>query len=134
MSTTTIFTTLDHVECYKCHVVFGIESRHRQRLLDDGGEFFCPNGHGQIYSRTTTQKLKSKIEQLEAQVARERDRAKSAEQSADHFRKSRDGMKGALVKVKRRVAAGVCPCCTRTFQNLHRHMERKHPEYTEAKQ
>lgn len=27
-----------------------------------------------------------------------------------------------------RVQRGVCPCCKRSFSNLARHMEKKHPE------
>jgi hypothetical protein len=37
----------------------------------------------------------------------------------------------AREKVERklkRVHRGVCPCCKRTFQNIQRHMETKHPE------
>jgi hypothetical protein len=46
-----------------------------------------------------------------------------------HLRKSRDGLRGVLVKTQRRVASGVCPCCTRSFQNLARHMDGEHPNY-----
>lgn len=128
MTTTTILTTLVHEECCNCHVVFGMESRHRQRLIDNGKSFYCPSGHEQHYSQSTVQKLKSQLEQESARLARERERRLGAEKESEYFRKSRDGMKGALVKAKKRAVAGVCPCCTRTFQNVARHMETKHPE------
>lgn len=31
--------------------------------------------------------------------------------------------------LRNRAAAGVCPCCNRTFEQLGRHMTTKHPEY-----
>lgn len=41
----------------------------------------------------------------------------------------RRAAEGRTRAVKRRVAAGVCPCCTRTFQNLAAHMQNKHPGF-----
>lgn len=29
----------------------------------------------------------------------------------------------------RRIAAGVCPCCRRSFTDLARHMSSQHPDY-----
>ena len=43
----------------------------------------------------------------------------------------RAAAKGQLTKVKKRVGNGVCPCCTRSFTDLARHMESKHPAYVE---
>jgi len=37
--------------------------------------------------------------------------------------------KAAAARLQKRVANGVCPCCTRSFANLRRHMETTHPEY-----
>lgn len=37
--------------------------------------------------------------------------------------------RGQLTKLKRRVSNGVCPCCNRSFADLHRHMTEKHPDY-----
>lgn len=36
-------------------------------------------------------------------------------------------------RLKKRVQNGVCPCCTRSFTNLRRHMATKHPEHTAGK-
>ncbi len=35
-------------------------------------------------------------------------------------------------RTRKRVGSGVCPCCSRTFQQLARHMKAKHPAYTEV--
>jgi hypothetical protein len=34
-----------------------------------------------------------------------------------------------VTKIKNRVGHGVCPCCTRSFQNLARHMASEHPTF-----
>jgi hypothetical protein len=49
---------------------------------------------------------------------------------ATRFRKSRDGIKGALIKQKKRVGNGACPCCKRTFSALARHIKTQHPDFT----
>jgi hypothetical protein len=51
---------------------------------------------------------------------------------SEHFRRSRDGIKGVLTKVKRRVGKGTCPCCKRHFVNVERHMKVKHPSFADA--
>lgn len=35
--------------------------------------------------------------------------------------------RGQVTRIKNRVGNGVCPCCNRSFGNLHRHMQTKHP-------
>lgn len=71
-----------------------------------------------------------------AKLRRERDAALQREET---LRFERDQARLALVKkskeaqrLKKRVAAGVCPCCTRSFQNLRRHMATKHPEHASS--
>lgn len=77
------------------------------------------------------------------QLRRERDAAKQREetlraQRADlekklslereilaSERKSKD-------RLKKRLKNGVCPCCTRSFQNLRRHIASKHPEFDKS--
>jgi len=40
--------------------------------------------------------------------------------------------RSARVRLKKRIACGVCPCCKRTFTNLARHISGQHPEYGKA--
>lgn len=37
--------------------------------------------------------------------------------------------RGQVTRLKNRAAAGVCPCCNRTFHQLVRHMAAKHPDF-----
>jgi hypothetical protein len=108
-----------------------LANRHR-----DGKTFYCPNGHGQCYTKTEEQKLrellaaeKSRREQAERDAEWHRAETRKAELAASKAKK-------ALKKVETRVNAGVCPHCNRTFQQLARHMQCKHATIitTEAQQ
>lgn len=92
-------------ECYKCHITFAMPADFQRRCRDDGGTFWCPSA--------------------EARVTHERDQRQAAERSASAY-------KGRVTRLKNRAAAGICPCCTRHFENLHRHMSTKHPDFAES--
>jgi hypothetical protein len=34
-----------------------------------------------------------------------------------------------IKRIKKRAAAGTCPCCQRSFSNMATHMKRQHPDY-----
>lgn len=115
--------------CFKCGCVFGLTAEMRTTLQRTGETFHCPNGHGQVFAESTEQKL---AKQLAAErVAHDQTRA-----SRDAAREQRNLMerrvaatRGVITRIKNRVGNGVCPCCNRSFENLHRHMQTKHPEW-----
>lgn len=118
-------------------MVYGIEHTYYHGCREQGGGWHCPKCMNSISWRgeTDNMKLKRQLEAAEREKQRLRDaalyqqeRKNEALAEAEHFRKSRDGMKGALRKLKLRVGRGVCPCCNRTFADLARHMQSKHPE------
>lgn len=51
-------------ECPTCGVYFGLEKIYSERRRKDGDRWYCPNGHGQSYT-----KPKPEIEVLKARVA-----------------------------------------------------------------
>jgi hypothetical protein len=53
--TTTNFET---IECCECGILFQIPESYDENRREDGGEFFCPNGHGQSYTNTPSEKIK----------------------------------------------------------------------------
>lgn len=96
--------------------------------VDNGGSAFCPLGHEYVRNvRTEAQIERDKNARLEAQLDQVRARAA-------HLEASRRAHKGANTRLRRRVAAGVCPCCNRTFQNLARHVASQHPDFGEMKE
>lgn len=125
---------LDPHECWNCHAWYGLDRAAFDRLRVTGDNWFCP------YCGKSTVVRTSVKAQLERQLAAARqqeqwanERAERAARRAVSAEMSRRVTKGHLTRVKKRVAAGVCPCCNRTFADLARHMAGKHPEYaTEA--
>lgn len=126
MSTITYKGVLEVLSCGNCHVDFAIDKEWHERLQRTGKAFWCPNGHCISYGEHVQSELDRARKQLERAEAREtawRDQAESAERSAIAY-------KGHATRLRKRAAAGVCPCCTRTFQNLQRHMTSQHPTFT----
>jgi hypothetical protein len=135
---TTLFITLTHVSCYKCGVVFGVESTHHERLLKTHDWFYCPNGHHQAYFGKTKDEQRIADLEREAKALKSSkdywsDRAVSAERDAGHQRSRVNGYKGILTRTKKKIAAGRCPCCSHQFKNLESHMKTKHPNFDPEK-
>lgn len=122
--TETIRLTTD--VCATCGITFAVPDSWQQRRRDDGKTFYCPNGHSLHFGKNT---LEKRLERAE----RERNAAQvglgAARDQLDAERRSHAATKGQLTKTRKRVSAGVCPCCHRTFQNVARHMAGQHPEY-----
>lgn len=57
-------TTVE-VTCCECGTVFGMEEPLQEMRTKDGKKFFCPNGHGQWYTKSTSAKLEESKTQLE---------------------------------------------------------------------
>lgn len=97
----------------------------------EGGFHSCPNGHQRGWSKGT--------DEIEREnIRRERDRLKQdAGRLNDELaaqRKRAEDAERVNRKLKTRAAAGVCPCCNRTFLNMQRHMRSKHPNVVPLEQ
>lgn len=118
---------LEVVTCPSCRLVYAIpESLASSARAYPGGSpngwhLFCPMGHGWSYVG------KSIAEQLRE----ERRRVEATRDLLAQEERSHNATKGHLTRQKRRAAAGVCPCCNRTFQQLARHMKGQHPDFVE---
>jgi chromosome segregation ATPase len=119
------------------HVLFAIPKYWDDSLRESHATFYCPAGHGQSYTGPTeADKLRAKLKETEKYRANAAHRTEMAEAEAVHLRdqlgateRSLRGHKAAKTRIKNRIAAGVCPCCNRQFQNLHRHMTGQHPNF-----
>lgn len=119
--------TLVSTTCGNCGIQFGLPNSFMSRRRNDGNLFYCPNGCHVGYG-------KDAMDRLRDDLAREKHRAEQAQEDA---RRNREwahraerqvaAKKGQITKIKNRVSSGVCPCCTRYFANLHRHMQGQHP-------
>ena len=85
---------------------------------------FCPLGHEHIMGTNT------KLDDMTAALARERathDQDRAALRAVEG---TLDRISAAHNRLRKRIAAGICPCCHRTVSQLSRHMISKHPGYS----
>lgn len=133
---TTFTTTLNAHDCPTCGVVYGLTTEFQDRKRDSGESWRCPNGHSVVYRKSNAQLEKEARQRAEreAEAARMETRAarrQLADEQDRHQGTARrlSATRGVVTRTKNRVGRGVCPCCTRTFTNLARHMKSKHPTY-----
>lgn len=131
--TRTEFEYYDKTRCASCGISFYMTRDRYLLSRDKGKDFYCPNGHSLTFGETGEDRLKKKVNQLENSLHCETRRRIEADAQLNFERKSKAAIKGVLKKTKTRISNGVCPCCNRTFQNLHRHMKSKHLDYIQTK-
>lgn len=130
MTTITREVTLVSQSCGGCGVIFAMTAEFRQARIDDHADWYCPNGHVRHFvAKSEAEKLRERLAAVERQrdwaQARGdswRDQATAAERSARAYR-------GHLTRLRNRIAAGVCPCCQRSFVNVRRHIAGQHPQW-----
>jgi len=116
---TLILTTMD---CCSCGVVFAAPEVFVQKRRESGENFYCPNGHSLCFRD-------SEVKRLRRQAEQQAGRLRHLEDQRDAAERSRSALRGVNTRLRRRVAAGVCPCCNRSFQDLARHMAGQHPTF-----
>jgi len=117
------------VDCGECHVTFGIDADWQKSLKRSGALFYCPNGHHIAYSQTENQRLNEEKVTLERRLASATARAQAWQDQARAAERTAIAHKGHATRLRKRAAAGVCPCCQRSFQNVARHMASQHPAF-----
>lgn len=127
---------LEVVRCW-CGVQHGVPQsllnnmrRQHRDGLPQNPSIYCPLGHSWTF------KGEGRAEQLEREIVRqgarldqEKAATAAALKKAEVNEKRRRAEKGAKTKLIRRAAAGVCPCCRRTFANMAEHMRKQHPKF-----
>jgi DNA gyrase/topoisomerase IV subunit B len=116
--------------CITCGVQIVMPAQLKEKKLKDQTNFFCINGHAQHYTGESEEaKLKRALEfEKNRREAAERSEA-SAQERAVTARKAEAIARGKLKAQAERAKNGVCPCCTRHFTNLERHIATKHPGF-----
>lgn len=111
----TVWSDLTFKTCPVCGINYALPTvMHNERLNSkEQKNWYCPNGHSLVFRDNDTARIQRKLDEM----TRDRDWQKQRAEKADRERK----------KVERRIHAGVCPKCQRTFTNVARHMETKHP-------
>lgn len=101
-------------------------AKHSSRIT-----FYCPYGHGQVFAEGESEetKLRRERDRLKQQLAMKDDLIAGQKAVADKAMRELAAAKASAVKVRKRQAAGVCPCCNRSFRQMALHMRNKHPEF-----
>lgn len=115
------------LHCAHCNIAYGITESFEAARRSDRESFYCPAGHKQWFPGKTDEK---RIEELKAQIATKDDLLLSVRLKNGTLYRLQRAAEGRTRALKRRIAAGVCICCRRTFSNLARHMKTKHPAFT----
>jgi len=131
--------TLEHVtelfteDCCSCGVLFAMPTDLMNRRRADKKSFWCPNGHSMSYDGETdaakAKKAREELARVQKQLELSQRSAAYTQQQLETTRRERTVLKGQLTRTRKRVANGVCPCCNRSFADLHRHMSSQHPDF-----
>lgn len=126
-----ITDTLFVESCPTCHVLHAIPLSLRKRALANPGStgtrIYCCNGHPWWYpGKPEADRLREQLDAVRSDANHQRERRQRLERRLI-------AAKGQQTRLRRRIAAGVCPCCKRTFQDLARHMAGQHPAYVGIK-
>ena len=114
---------LSTICCAECAMTFAVPERFETDRRKDHKSFCCPAGHRQSFT----------AESDEEKMRRERDIARQqlarAEQETASVNRRLENEKKEVKKLKKRAAAGACPCCHRSFLNMAIHMRKQHPNF-----
>lgn len=110
------------MDCCVCGVTLAMPADYEKRRKEDHASFYCLNGHTQAFQGETAQ-------EKELRLAKQQ--AVEAQRSREASERSKAAYKGHLTRMRNRIANGVCPvqACQRSFQNVHAHITKMHPEW-----
>src|SRR5713101_5543499 len=116
----------DDLTCGECGIRFFVPHNWLKQRRDEGGGYTCPNGHGRIFRESATDIIRRERDGLKQEMARLVEEAERERRWRHQSERRVSAARGQITRLKNRAAAGVCPCCNRTFVNLARHMGTKH--------
>lgn len=116
------FVDSEFVRCAECGCEFGMPKVFVSARRNDKRSFYCPNGHSLSFKECEVDRLRRERDRLKQREAMLEDEARAARERAEKA-------ESATKRLKKKAAAGSCPCCKRTFANMARHMQTKHPEF-----
>ena len=115
-------------ECCACGTPFAfpIDLYKRLQAAGTSGTFYCPRGHTQHY---VNKPLEAQLAEAKNDAAYYHNRLGEERKSHQHTTNRLNATRGVVTRIRKRVQAGICPCCNRKFAALERHMATKHPDY-----
>lgn len=119
---------MTNMECGNCGIAYAVPETWRMEKKRNRSTWYCPNGHPRVYNKSEADRLRAKLDEQIRETTRQAERAAAAERAEQAAVTREQKVVKELRRVRKRVEAGVCLCCNRTFQNLARHMATKHAE------
>jgi hypothetical protein len=89
------------VTCYKCGVMFGLPYHQHATLKQQGGDFWCPNGHCQAFTESENTRLRRKLDEQTRIATEQARRAAEAEAEARRVSETLTGLKQRITKKER---------------------------------
>ncbi len=123
------------INCWRCKVEFFLPSAlYTAAKASEDISFWCPYGHSAHFpaGQTDEAKLRQERDRLRQRIAQRDDEIRLERETRRTVERRLSAQRGVVTRIKNRVGHGVCPCCSRSFNNLHRHMASKHPGYAKS--
>ena len=125
----TVYETIEPIHCAECSILFGIPSRFDKDRREDHKSFYCPMGHVNIYrGETEAEKMRRERDMAIQRLAQKDDEIKQQRSLREVAERQTAAARGQVTKIKKRVGAGMCPHCRRTFSQLTNHVRMMHPQ------
>jgi hypothetical protein len=128
-------TNYETVEC-SCGGVYALPADYINHKRKHGGGWRCPyctiDNWGYHGDNTEIARLRKQVASETARHDQTKAALESKRREAELNERRRRAAVGAKTKLEKRIKNGVCPCCTRLFTNLQRHMTTEHPDYAVA--
>lgn len=123
-------TQMADIVCCSCGIEFHVPKHWDQKRRSNHENLWCPNGHSLSYKgESAEERLRRENERLAQRIAQRDDAVKIARDRQLAAERSASAMKGVATRLRNRAAAGVCPCCNRSFVALARHIKMQHPNF-----
>lgn len=116
--------------CPSCGVLYGLPKAFADRLRENGGHYFCPNGHRLSWKVTEADKLRAALKDAERDREWYKDAEKREREGRQAAERSASAYKGQTTRLRKRAINGVCAFCNRHFANVERHVASKHSTET----
>lgn len=121
--------TIEPIHCAECSILFAVPSRFDRARRNDHNRFYCPMGHINIYkTESEAEKMRRERDIYIQRVAQRDDEIKKQRSMREAAERQAAAARGQVTKIKKRVDAGMCLHCRRTFSQLATHMRMMHPK------
>jgi len=96
---------IKELTCANCRAPIYLDDETIRLRRQDGKTFFCPNGHGQVFSPSENDELKKTIASKDRALAYLRQRNKELWDEVQALRRSITGYKGQLGRMRSKIKA-----------------------------